>query len=861
LLVLVVLAFASADANVDASTVVPELYLSGPKTAVTFPETPVEPPQNSPKDESQRLPDPSVYGTPVMLYAREQGAFADQLRRRLKSDPKFQHLFKDKKTRQLAKHLGMAFHHHLIEAHAEGNSVEEIAQKLERSIESLKGDDKKSHAYAMNLMTAMNDHPVYKEAETHLVEAGATAGSKTKLVFCTSAVLFACLKISMHIAMKVAMTAARVAIRMLPRVMKMSMRRGIKFAQRIVKMMPKNLSKYGRHFVKESKRFYKTCKRKNSFCSTMIKRLKKELKKEIKEQIKDKFQDVLDDQLGETCGFPQACQGNIFVDVFSHNQHGHEAYHRRLEWDGKVFKADSINHCAWLTWDINQHWKDTQITGASWDRSTGTCYATRKLDPVNTQDYAGSKPGWDSCLVRGPCQTVHVGDFQSSREEHIGGHFEDITHCAWIVAWTKKGANGATLYGGNCYAEFGADPYEKGFADHAELVHSGHQSCVLWETQGEKVKEDKKKYCKSKGKSGKSCGRARKNRFNLVFDFTRPAVTENALVQSSLPKVPLSVQEQFPTTASKANRKLLGGRGHQGHRRRRGDQEASAAFCAYEEVNELMNPCMPFSESIQGADRTIDADLGYMHGDLQSTHEIHLGKATSLADCANMVSVWAEEDDNRQFYTGATWYQPDSTLAEGECWAEQMGSNFNPMTTYVHRGHKDHKHQNCIIDLSKDADTLHYKRDIGLVAPFSKTCEAQGWLSPQNQHECKQACDLLHFSGAWYVHSWTFTTPGCFVTEYTDGSYGNCHWNTYRYGPRNYDDPVQGSHPSVCKQNSVFKADTACSGPNECPASKPYRYPNNNRCFPWKWGGHACNVDPANDPVDHQRGDTQCVCP
>jgi len=405
--------------------------------------------------------------------------------------------------------------------------------------------------------------------------------------------------------------------------------------------------------------------------------------------------------------------------------------------------------------------------------------------------------------VRGPCQTVYVGDFQSSREEHIGGHFEDITHCAWIVAWTKKGANGATLYGGNCYAEFGADPYEKGFADHAELVHSGHQSCVLWETQGEKVKEDKKKYCKSKGKSGKSCGRARKNRFNLVFDFTRPAVTENALVQSSLPKVPLSVQEQFPTTASKVNRKLLGGRGHHDGR---GDQEAAAAFCAYEEVNELMNPCMPVSERLQGADQTIDAELGYMYGDLYSTREIHLGSATSLADCANFVSVWSDTEGN-EGYTGATWAQPDSTKAEGACWAEQMGMNFNPMTRHATRGPKDHKHTNCIIDLNKDADTIQYERDIGLVAPFSKSCESQGWESPRDQHECKQACDLLHFSGTWHVGSWTWTTPGCFVQEYTDGSYGNCHWNTARHGPRTYD-TNNDSHPSVCKQNSVFKAES-----------------------------------------------------
>jgi poly(3-hydroxybutyrate) depolymerase len=47
---------------------------------------------------------------------------------------------------------------------------------------------------------------------------------------------------------------------------------------------------------------------------------------------------------------------------------------------------------------------------------------------------------------------------------------------------------------------------------------------------------------------------------------------------------------------------------------------------------------------------------------------------------------------------------------------------------------------------------------------------------------------------------------------------------------------------------------------SECPADMPHRYPWNNRCFHSVWGGPACNVDPQNDPLHWQRGDTKCVC-
>ena len=51
----------------------------------------------------------------------------------------------------------------------------------------------------------------------------------------------------------------------------------------------------------------------------------------------------------------------------------------------------------------------------------------------------------------------------------------------------------------------------------------------------------------------------------------------------------------------------------------------------------------------------------------------------------------------------------------------------------------------------------------------------------------------------------------------------------------------------------------------ECPAANPYRYPDNyyganNRCFKYKWGGGACNVDPKNDPYAHQQNDVRCNC-
>ena len=60
LLVFAVLAFASADADVDASTVVPETDLTEalPKTTVTAAATPLEPLQEPPQDQSQRSPDP-----------------------------------------------------------------------------------------------------------------------------------------------------------------------------------------------------------------------------------------------------------------------------------------------------------------------------------------------------------------------------------------------------------------------------------------------------------------------------------------------------------------------------------------------------------------------------------------------------------------------------------------------------------------------------------------------------------------------------------------------------------------------------------------------------------------------------------
>jgi len=50
-------------------------------------------------------------------------------------------------------------------------------------------------------------------------------------------------------------------------------------------------------------------------------------------------------------------------------------------------------------------------------------------------------------------------------------------------------------------------------------------------------------------------------------------------------------------------------------------------------------------------------------------------------------------------------------------------------------------------------------------------------------------------------------------------------------------------------------------GSTDCPAHAPVRYPFNNRCFQYKWGGTMCNVDPENDPLEYQRQDVRCICP
>merc|ERR1711988_1709534 len=188
--------------------------------------------------------------------------------------------------------------------------------------------------------------------------------------------------------------------------------------------------------------------------------------------------------------------------------------------------AESMNDCAFKVWAWLQHHTTSTVNGATFynviNSDIGHCYAAVKMDPLATANNGlapipGSRGPWawgrsvSACLIRGPCQHIHVGDLAGQREEYVRD-VADITDCAWVVAWRNDGANGATLYGHRCYAEYGADPYSDavGFENHAAHVHAGHTSCILWEAQDEKAKKKRRKKCRSKT-SGKSCT-GRKNR-------------------------------------------------------------------------------------------------------------------------------------------------------------------------------------------------------------------------------------------------------------------------------------------------------------------------------------------------------------
>merc|ERR1711953_931859 len=68
--------------------------------------------------------------------------------------------------------------------------------------------------------------------------------------------------------------------------------------------------------------------------------------------------------------------------------------------------------------------------------------------------------------------------------------------------------------------------------------------------------------------------------------------------------------------------------------------------------------------------------------------------------------------------------------------------------------------------------------------------------------------------------------------------------------------------------NYVFSTD-GFKTDNGCPQNMPTCYPGTHRCFQTgpivdggpggDWGGNACNIDPATDPVPHHRSDRKCV--
>lgn len=601
----------------------------------------------------------------------------------------------------------------------------------------------------------------------------------------------------------------------------------------------------------------------------MIRRLKRELNRELKRELKDKFQEVYDDLLGETCGTPQACMGNVFVGTTARTTANANAEYQY------VGPADSMNDCAFKVWDWLQYHKTATVNGATF-RLDGNCYAASKMDPVATADNAARKKfseiSSSACLIRGPCQHLHVGDLAGAHEEYYGDvESADITDCAWRVAWRNEGANGATLHGRRCYAEFGADPYSVGFTNHAEHIHRGHTSCMLWEAQDEKIKKKRRNKCR-----GDRCGRGRKNKKSRrgragvelqkvvkqeLAPSTDPAsktitsaplatakqatagkLNPVAIKADSLPSALAHRVAQQPAAQQPAphpGRRLMGG-GHGRSRKRKGYKNAANGMCMWAVLNDMMNPCKPVPESDQNV---INHKLGFMYGDIFTVDPEHnVGKAVSLSDCANQVSTWDGQDGR---YTGVTWYQPDPARAEGDCWAKISFSVTLPpggvivpeeslaLTSESHKMERlakqaakavrrqvkkyhrwrpsasappppitrniarngSKKHQSCIIDLNTNADMV-YPRKVGLVAPQFSSCSSQGWQAPRNQNECKVACDALSFSGSWLVANWWYTTPGCFVTENADGSYGNCHWNTCTNCQLNTMHPL---HRALCK--------------------------------------------------------------
>ena len=114
------------------------------------------------------------------------------------------------------------------------------------------------------------------------------------------------------------------------------------------------------------------------------------------------------------------------------------------------------------------------------------------------------------------------------------------------MSWANKGANGATLYQGHCYAEYGADPYEKGIVQHEDSIWKQTTSCMLWEGQDDKNQNKRKKQCHGKGKKSCKSGKRNANVRSIISHIKREELLQlpaGKAPNSYLPEVPFSVQQ------------------------------------------------------------------------------------------------------------------------------------------------------------------------------------------------------------------------------------------------------------------------------------------------------------------------------
>ena len=462
--------------------------------------------------------------------------------------------------------------------------------------------------------------------------------------------------------------------------------------------------------------------------------------------------------------------------------------------------TDSVNDCAWSAFKYAQDRRDNTINGVTWSKIWKMCQLYRKMDPISTskkQNFVVSHV--NSCLIRGPCQQIHVGDLAGSREEELPRPYNfvytDITQCARAVATRDDGANGATFYEGTCFAEYGADPYaEDGFIYHTEEVHKRCTSCMIWEGQDEETQQKRRK-----GKKGSKSKRNKKS---------RPGFLLGVINEKEVPSIPpVNPEEDHPATTQNLiagpGRQLLGGGGPAS----KTDHRAGVGLCMWELQNEMLNPCTELNLYLSPE---LDNKLGYMYGDIHSIHGwggVAIGLATSLADCANDVATWESQDGS---WTGASWHQPDPSLAEGTCWARYLGLipkfwKIKPGTEATSRWGPQRNRlgsywQSCVLDLQNEKP-FTYDRTVGLLAPPKSTCESQGWEFPKSASECQKICkDVLgadFHQGLNQISSigipWTH--HGCQVHQLESGAYGVCFWNT---NTRGYNAHGQDHWVAVC---------------------------------------------------------------